>query len=415
MLARPARRTATLAAAFAVLAAGLSAAVAADAVILSDGFSVQGRTVKENNPAGYGFDVIEDGPKVVVFSSHALKGGKVEKDVVLPRFTAYKRQFPGTRGHKVPPAGEMSADEFDGKWMRTLKVKPPFGGGVPTEVRQMITYLDPYSCYVSSVSHSWRVAYHTAEMEPKQVRSLLANHADLKDEPGKPDPAKRLAIATFLKDVGWLDKAREEIERAKMDVPGDWPKDPADRLAELRTEIDLAETRLRIDDIDAAVGSGRYAAARRMLTGFDPQATDQKETTRHAVLKAQVETIRPKYEETARLLTDLIARAGGNAAGSAVAAVGGGGLPFAPVGRPDPAAAPLLPAAAAVLAELHPDSTSRVELFTNLAKQAEQRRRDGKDPGAKPADLLALAITGWFKGKNGAEPSPATMYPCRSA
>src|SRR5205807_1473829 len=56
-----------------------------------------------------------------------------------------------------------------------------------------------------------------------------------------------------------------------------------------------------------------------------------------------------------------------------------------------------------VHAELHPDTTERVDFFLSLAEQAERRLAAGQDPGTTPEQLLALAVTGWLKGKNGAE------------
>jgi pimeloyl-ACP methyl ester carboxylesterase len=87
--------------------------------------------------------------------------------------------------------------------------------------------------------------------------------------------------------------------------------------------------------------------------------------------------------------------------------VGGGavaGVP--PADNGNPGLTTLVTAGRQVLAELHPDSAGRVELFTNLAGQAEQQRKSGKTPTNTPEQLLALAITGWLKGKNGADPSP---------
>src|SRR4029078_10204298 len=65
----------------------------------------------------------------------------------------------------------------------------------------------------------------------------------------------------------------------------------------------------------------------------------------------------------------------------------------------------LVEAGERVAAELHPDTTGRVDLFLNLATQAEQQRKAGKSPGVPVEQLIALAVTGWLKGKNGAEPN----------
>ena len=405
-------RVVGLAAGFGLACAAL-AATAGDAIILPDGFTIQGsKAGRERNPGGYSFEVLSDGPKIIVFSQHTRKGVKVEKDVPRPEMTAYKKLKPGVPPLKAPSYGEMKSSDFDEKWERTVTVRRPDGGGTHV-VKQVITTLDPYGCYVASRTHHWSLAFHTAEMDPKTVRRLLGTHKDLAEEPGKPDPAKRVAIATFLKDAGWLDMARDELKKAHKDVPGDWPKEVADRAEKLRIDIDQADTRLALDEADAAVSSGRYDYARTLIAALVPKAADPTDATRIALLKAQVDTVLPKYEETRRLLADLLHRASGGTATDGFGSVGGGpGSAVAPRGKPLPAAAGLIDAGRAVLAELHPSSIDRIDLFTNLARQADRRRQDGKEPGTGPAELLALAVTGWLKGKNGADPTPAAAGRC---
>ena len=78
----------------AVLGGLAATALAADPVTITmpDGYRVQGDYARETETvsdgsgrpvkvsAANGFDVVQDGPKFVIFSTHAGKGGKVEKD-----------------------------------------------------------------------------------------------------------------------------------------------------------------------------------------------------------------------------------------------------------------------------------------------------------------------------------------------
>ena len=389
-------------------AAACSALAAADAVIMPDGFVIPGKEVTESNPKGYSFHMVLDGPKYTIYSSHSKKGGKVENNVPRPDFVAYRVKTFSPISNRPPGFGEMKATEFDDKWKRTVRITQP--GGLFTEVKQYIYNLDPNSCLVASATHNWNLAFHTSEMDPRTVRRLLATHKELAEEPGKPDPAKRLAIASFLKDVNepaWLALAREELNKAKKDIPGEWPADNHKQAETLKDELDLADTRFALDDIEAAFNSGRLDYASRALAGFTPKVADPKVTARLAVLKANIETVAPRFEETYRLLDELIRRESFGPTGDAHAAVGGAVVArFAPKPPTDPAVGLLLPGAEAVRAEVHPTTADRLDLFTNLAKQADARRRDGKEPGTKPAELLALAVTGWLKGKNGADPEP---------
>lgn len=406
------RRILIISAAWLILVGGLlSVGWAADAVILTDGFVLQGKVMKERNIRGYPFDLVEDGPKVVIFSSHSRKGGKVEKNVLRPEFTAYKRDYPRTGLLRAPGFGEFHAGDFDENWRRTMQIRRPDGHF--HEVKQIITFLDPNSCYVASTTHNWRVAYHTAEMDVAQVIRLLKSHPDLKEPEGKPDPAKRLAIVTFLKDTGWLQAAREHLDEATKMIPGEWPKEQAERAEKLRQEIDTAETRRIIDELEAAVNAGRYETARRFLAVYVPKSQDPDEMTRLTVLKAQIETVQPKYEQTHQLLKQLIDRVDGTAIAAAHSlAAGAMVMPLVPRPKLAEPLATLTFAARTILEELHPDSAGRIELFRTLAEQELQRENMGRAPLNKPEALLALAITGWLKGKNGAETDVASARKC---
>ena len=66
----------------------------------------------------------------------------------------------------------------------------------------------------------------------------------------------------------------------------------------------------------------------------------------------------------------------------------------APPAKVTPELATLIEAASTVLAELHPDTAGRLDFFRSVADQ----------PVQKPDELqgrLALAVTGWLRGKNG--------------
>jgi predicted esterase len=426
---RPARLR-LLAALFAVLAAGLAAG-GADVVIMPDGFTIQGRWFKESDVVSDpgtgsvriakvgGFDVIDDGAKFVVFSRHAQKGGKLEQDVARPEYPAYRTKAgrpTSTRG--VPPGELAKVGEFNAKWMRLIEFKiapnPTSPNGSKETIQQQVAYLDPYFMMTVSTTNVWQHGQLTAEEDPKVILKLLRTHPDLKDPDGKVDPMRRMNIAAFFKDIAalanvrrakddWLDIARQELDRLKKDSPGPWDKEANDRYDALREEIDKVETKILINAVEAAVAAGRYEAARQFLAGFTPKAIDAKEQTRIAVLRAQIETIQPRYELTAKLLRNLIDGVAGAPHAEASGAAAGCASVYGPRPKLDRETETLLTAAGAVHDELHPDTAPRLELFRLLADQAEQARKAGREPADKPAELLALAVTGWLRGKNGAE------------
>jgi hypothetical protein len=394
----------------------------ADAVILPDGFVVQGKWFKETEIVtdsgrpirmnkARGFDIVEDGPKFVVFSSHAQKGGRIEKDLARANFTALRPKAAYRLGSgRLPPiAGVKQVGEFDDKWKRQILVEDADHGKATQHIFQQVVSLDPYSMTIDCINFSWRVAYHTAEQDPKLVRHLLAVHPDLKDPPDKVDPDRRLKIAAFLNDVGWPAEARKELDKLKKDAPGPWGKDATEHFEKVREAIDLTETRLAIDYLEAITKAGQYGAAKRFLANFSPRSPDAKEKTRLSILRVDVEEKQTAFDKAVPLLRRLIERESGLTRAWAFAALGGGpAVGAAPVPKLTPELRTLLDAGRTILGELHPDSVSRIGLFTDLAGQDERQRSAGKPPTAKPAELLAVAITGWLKGKNGADPNAAS-------
>lgn len=405
-------------------------AVAGDAVIMPDGFVVQGKATQEAaqvfNPrnggppkALTGFHLLDDGPRVIAFSSHVSKGGKVQKGLPDNQPVVYKTTLKGPP-RKIPlkyPILNATITDWDTNWLRTISGKTPELPDLPSapiSLKQQIISLDPVTIVISCDRYYWVQQGYTCEYAPAEIRKLLSTHPDLKDPAGKVDPDRRLAIAVFLKDVSlndpsvagvtWLRMAREELARLKTDAPGEWKKETTERFDRLKEEIERADEQRVIDELAAAVAAGRYQMARRITDGYKPTAADAKMITRFTELKAQVETTLRKSDQTATLLAGLVDRESGGAVVAAHAAVAGPvGAAFAPRPTPTGSTAALLDGAAAVLTELHPDTAGRLELFTLLAAQEEQRRQADQKPTTSGPELLALAVSGWLKGKNGAD------------
>ncbi len=407
-----------------LLALGAGATPADEAVIMRDGFTLRGRAFKEREavpdfgggqfsfPRLAAFDVIDSGPKFYFFSSHSRKGAEIEKDVPKDKLTAYRKDSFGTRGQKLPGLGELRVTEFNSAWRRTMEIGPRGGGAV--KIDQIVSYLDPHTTYVVSTSHAWRQCYDTKDLGTETIRKLLATHPETRDSVfGFIDPVRRIAIAAFLKDIGWLGAAKADLEKLKKDAPWAWSKDATEKFDRLSGEIDGAETRWILGELDAMVNSGQYLNATKFLGDYQPKNADAKDLAKMAELKAKIEIVQPRYELTKRLLRELLDGESGEARKFANGALGGGiVVPNVP-GRVIAAEmATLLKGGEAVYDELHPDSTGRVELFTDVASEDDKLRKAGRATARKPEQLLALAISGWLKGKGGAFPDAKSAAKC---
>ena len=245
----------------AVLFSGLALSLqGAEVVILKDGFVIQGNVRKEitsiNDKAtgktfpivkSDGFDMIDEGPKVVIFSTHAKQLGEVSKEVKLrPEYRAYKREF--LRKSSEPlPAGAVtkSSTEFNDKWLRTMEVRVPLGWD---KIEQQITYIDPYFTYMVSPTHSWRSSYRTNELDPKKIRKILSTHPELRNR-----TASRCREESPSPDSCWMSdgcSTQKTISLRSRKTPGGVPMNAKEDFDALAKEIDVATAALVIGETE---------------------------------------------------------------------------------------------------------------------------------------------------------------------
>jgi dienelactone hydrolase len=332
-----------------------------------------------------------------------IKGVPEEKALQFIRFF----KFLQSPKKPLPPPGRMVIGDWTADWLRNVEIR--YTGQYPAEkFIQAVTFLSPSAVKIDTTPFAWRQVYHPTELGPKVIRQLLASHPDLSDGwlPA-PDPMRRLTIAQFMKEVGWYAEAREELTKLKADAPWAWAKEATDRYDKLTTEIDAAETKWLLGEIERAQKAGMHQAVGQFLKGYEPKAAGAEELTKLAGLKATQEKLQPDFDKARRLLRQIIDKESGAAERTAHGAVAGGyGVHVSP-GKTIPSqVSVLLEAAEAVYRELHPDTMGRVERFVVQAEQ-EEKRAAAKQPADVKADaLLSLAVTGWLKGANGAFQDP---------
>jgi len=388
-------------------------AARADVVILKDGFVLQGVVSKEKERvqdqssgklftmarAG-GFDFVDEGPKVVFFSTHAKQLGEVSKEIKLrPDYRTFNNFIKAFKGQDpIPVGGDLrNISEWDDKWKRVLEIKMPVG---TEKVEQQIVQLDPYYCRIVSPSHSWRVGLRTSELGAVKLRKLLSTHSELVEAPGTVDPLKRLMIAKFLMDAGFPVESRQELVRLKAEQKGEFTKDAQEAFDRTTRELDQAAAEIIANESEKFLAGGRYLAAADLLAKFPSQGAEPRTTDRATKLMATVKTNRERHEAGSRLLSSLIDEAGYGTTGNASLGVAGGLIaPVMPRASTDSQANALIEGANSVLAELHPDTVGRLELFLSLATQSESQRQQGRESKYKPTELLAAAISAWVKGK----------------
>ncbi len=404
------RRPTALAALFIATAATLPAP-AVDRVIFRDGFVMEGTVFKEQErindsqngfsisiPKAKGFDVLDDGLRWWIFSKHQKQAAEIQQNIKgIEDYKEYNRTVIPRQLQSLPSYGQFTAPDFDKNWKRTIRVKT--GNGNYQDIEQVIRVLGPKRMVHVSTTHKWYPYFSTRELPPATIRSLLVTHPDL-DEKGKPDATKRLMIATFFYQGDFLDAAKAELELAKKDIPGEWTKEQSESLDKLKANIAKAEAKLIVDELEVAKIAGRYTGGQAIAKLFDAKTATADLANRYSKLKAELEIVQPNFEKTRRHLRAAIDDlAPSNLATSA--AIGGPGTVFARRMLPD-RNRNLLDAGEKVLAELHPDNAERIDIFRKLAEDVERAKKSGKSGSTRPENLIALAISGWAMGPNGA-------------
>lgn len=423
------RRTVRVCTALTIVAACAVAVRGAEAevVILKDGFVVQGyprKVVEAVRDKGTGitvpvvknngYDMIDEGAKITIFSAHARQPGVVGPETKLrPVVKGYSQKFTGLKSSHDLPAGGTTTKitEYNSKWVRQIVVSVPTTTA-PVIIDQQILYMDPYYADIYSATHRWRVTYRTSEWDPKFVRKLLMVHPDLAEPDGKCDPMKRVAIAKFMLDAGWLQVAKDELDRLKRDFTAELPAEAKTEYEKLLAEIDQNTAERYAREAELSLAAGRYQYTRDLLKNFPEKTAGAKELARVARVTADLKTGQDRYDAARRHLRVVIDDVRGMKVIDARVAAGGG-LALATWTPPKEATGQTLDLAVAgeqVYTELHQDSAARVETFVTMATEAERARGAGQPPTKKPEELLATAVSGWARGKNGATTDPEAAW-----
>jgi hypothetical protein len=159
---------------------------------------------------------VDDGVRRILFSpaqvQEVLKDDKGNKGDLIEIKRAAPKFFnstlpPGWKTEKIHPWNKK------GQRVVTISV-----GERKMELVQHLSLLTPQQLRIDTVrpSYNWVPHYFTQELDPAEVRSLVANYyAEQKLQ----DSEKRLNVARFLYQAGWLDQADKELASFEKEFP----------------------------------------------------------------------------------------------------------------------------------------------------------------------------------------------------
>ncbi len=355
-------------------------------VIFKDGFALKGRVRREGdtvaNPAtgesilvGKGFYLLDEGVRRVVFSARHVEEiieNEVDNSADLVGLT---RPFARRANTELKYITEiLDVKPWDDNWNRNVKLIPS-GVNKPEVAEQCVFSMTPNFVWVRARNFGWDAMYTTRELGPDQIYSLLISHESLREKGGRPDLKKRLTIARFMRQAGWLDQAEEQLTQLAKDLPSE-----EKTIAEARQAVLAARGVQLVIDLEQAHKAGRHFWARKQLDRLPKEGLDGEQLKR-------IRDLRAKYdagEESLRLARRYLKEV------PALLSDGDARKPWEEI-------------AAVLLDDLSIDSVGRLETFVKFAQQDERERKQGKPSTTPPPGLMAYAVSGWLLGNGAAE------------
>jgi hypothetical protein len=360
-------------------------------VILNDGYVLQGDIQRENTVTDVdavtqtpftvpkGFFLVDDGPRRIVFSPKQVRvTTKMDKPI------DDRLDFgppPIVFGKKMPPVAEVvDAGGWNANLERQFKFRT-IPGGPLAELKQRIGTATTYFVRVDSTEKcSWGSVYLTRELRPDELQNVVRSNPQIQEKVGMAADeivARRFRSADFFTRTGYYENAEEELQHLVKDFPAQ-----KERAAERQTAIAKLRAREDFEEIKRRHQAGQYSEVRKRLKDFPEKNVPEDTLASFRELKGDYEGVEERSKLAGQYLDALLKDV-------------------------DPKYAALFKdAAKAMKEEFYFDSLARLETFLSQAKQAEKSRKAGKKPDLDPAELVALAVTGWMLGNGAAEATP---------
>jgi predicted esterase len=355
----------------------------ADLVIFKDGFILEGKVKQpgrfEVDPGSgqpywqpQGFFLL-DTPVRRIYFSHSqvdnVEGGESAPDndpVILQRTIGH------FHGKAVSPLVQiLGTTPWNDKWERTLRMQTTSG---PADIKQRVVVLTPQIARVEALNRTWGSTFLTRELGIETIRKFLASHPDLKLKGDASDAGRRLRVFRFLLQAGYYDEAEKELDEIQKAFP-----EEKDKIETGRQNLQKLRTLRLYEDIEHGHRAGRHYLVEKQLATFPDSGVDEKLQAHVRALRSLYETANANLSTARRLLQQLPLEV-------------------------DAAQEPFFREAAGVIAEeLTFENVGRLEVFLNQAQQAERLHQKGEKTEESPAQLLALAISGWLQGKDAAD------------
>jgi pimeloyl-ACP methyl ester carboxylesterase len=369
----------------------LSSPGRADLVYLFDGFTLQGKIVRESTnyvdpQSGQqitmarlnGFFMIDDGARRIIFSQNQVQEVD-DRSVHLAGDYVTLRRYRSEPGNflRYPIVHVADVTPFDRRWERNMIVEAVVQGDMRRlTVPQRLVELNPYFARLDGrEKYNIKTYYLTQEFGPDMVQKLLATHPDTEDKGQTGDAIRRWRRFRFFVQAGWYDTAQKELDGIRKNRP-----DQKDKIEQAQTHLQSLRAQRLYDDIDLANRAGRHRWAQQQLADFPTKDTDDRLQSAVRSLKSRYELANLQIGEARRFLDTLPGQIADPALRDAFAE-----------------------AIKTIRANLGYDNADRLDAFIRFAQQAERLTKQGQKPKESPEQIVALALSGWLLGSSSAQ------------
>lgn len=359
----------------------------ADFVILKDGFTlsgkleIEGEALRDPNGREFwikklgGFYVVNDKVRRMTFAVRQVAEAhpdpaerKPEGDVIEFRPPLHLTEF--SRGLRAVKIEDATPWGTEGERDVTLVND----AGNTKTFTQCFLSISPYAAKVGARSVRWTSYYLTSELPPATVLHVIRRQL-AKKKPAATPLEEKQTIVRFCMQAGWYAEATRELDALAKDFPSEQEK-----VERTRKDLNRMLALKRADELEAAGRAGQYGRSQELLRDFPLEEAPERVVSSVRLRELDLRTRDKKLQNAKRLFT--LVRQDVNS-GSKIA---GCEEAIAEIDR-----------------ELNHDNCERLEPFVALALQEEKLRAAGSSSTLQPEQLVALAVSGWTMGKNGAE------------
>ncbi len=366
-----------------------SVSAQADYIFLNDGFTLQGRLLKQYDfildasstqvaisKLG-GYYMVDDGARRTLFPTRLVSGTdaldrrlQMEMLQFRPSNLGWHPQSPGLGPYHVQKNHPWNPDGTRSQVIHSASEK-----NQAILIDQKVNTLSPHFLEAKVRLYRHYVSYLTKEFEPDAILAMVRTRVKAEAKDGKLTLDDHLRIVRFAAQAGWSEKALAELKSVAQLFPTE-----LERLAQTRLDIKKSQIKQILEELDDAVSAGQHGRAQTLLAGLDEEGADSQELTKISVLKNKYKQQNGELERIRKLL--LHRR---QAAPNTLLSSKGQRL-FDEIDR-----------------DLNLDTAPLLGVFLQMSEQEDRFAARGLPASLSAEQQLALAVTGWLLGANGAE------------